>query len=196
MTSDQTPRASFLRPDSIPNLLTGIRFVLAILYPIVPSSGRMAVLIVALITEYLDGAVARRFGWESRSGRILDPIADKLLFAVVAVTLLVEDRLSWLEVLALGIRDLVVAAGSAWLAVRGRWTGFLRMPPQMSGKVTTVLQYGAFFAIVAGYELPVWFVVAAAAVGAVAAVQYVTAFHRATAASSPPKVDRPPERAG
>jgi cardiolipin synthase len=131
-----------------------------------------------MLTEYLDGALARRFGWQSALGQILDPLADKILFASVAGTFLLEDRIGWGEVLALGIRDLAVALGALWVAAHRHWRGFTRMEPRLAGKATTALQYLAFFIVLLGRRMPFWLSVLIFALGSVAAIQYVARFRR------------------
>jgi phosphatidylglycerophosphate synthase len=150
--------------------------VLAIAFPFVAPRLRLPAIAAALATEYLDGALARRFELESRLGRLLDPIADKLFCAMVAGTYLVEDRIAWLELLAVAVRDVVVALGTAALPLLGRWRGFGRMRPRLFGKLTTVLQYAVFLVLAFGREPgPALFAITAL-VGTLAAVQYVVLY--------------------
>ena len=66
---------------------------------------------VAGISDSLDGALARRYNWQSHLGSILDPLADKFL---VAITFLVFTFQSytplWLAALTIG-RDLIILVG-------------------------------------------------------------------------------------
>ena len=81
--------------DHLPNLLTFARialtpvFVAAFWWP-AEMGGRWVVLalfLIAAITDYADGWIARRRNMESRLGAMLDPIADKLLIASALVML-------------------------------------------------------------------------------------------------------------
>jgi phosphatidylglycerophosphate synthase len=166
------------RLRAIPNALTVARIGLAVGFPWIPEDERIPALLIALVTEFLDGYLARRFGWTSEAGQLLDPIADKLLFAVVVGTFLAEHRMTWLQLAAIGVRDVAVILGAFWLAVRGTWRGFGSMRPGLSGKATTALQYAAFFVVAFGYRLP-WPLVAATFVaGFAAALQYGLQFRR------------------
>lgn len=166
----------------IPNALTAVRIGIACAFPFVAGGLRLGLVAAALATEFLDGQLARRFGWESLSGRLLDPIADKLLFASVAGTFLHEGTLSWWAFAAVGVRDLAIALGAAWLVLRRRWKDFRRMPPEWSGKLTTALQYAVFLVLLLEREPPAALVALTGLAGAVATVRYVQAFLRRRAA--------------
>jgi phosphatidylglycerophosphate synthase len=99
------------------------------------------VFVVAAATEFLDGHLARRMGIESLSGRILDPVADKVFVAAVLITLIRDGTLTPLGAAAVAARDLLVWAGIlvAWVA-RGR-SALERMPPRLLGKLATAAQF-------------------------------------------------------
>jgi cardiolipin synthase len=156
----------------IPNLLTLLRFVLAAVFPFVDEGLRIAVLVAALLTEFLDGQLARRLHVESRLGRILDPIADRCLFGAVVITFLLEERLSLLQLGALGARDVLVALGALWIVARGQRRVLKQMKPRLPGKATTTLQYAAMLCIVFGLAIPGPLVWGTCALGLFAAAQY------------------------
>ena len=92
-----TPRVS---PVSLPNLLTYARIlavpaVVASFY--IPGAAghitALAIFILAGITDFLDGYFARAWGQQSALGRMLDPIADKLLVAAALLVLLAEGTI-------------------------------------------------------------------------------------------------------
>jgi CDP-diacylglycerol--glycerol-3-phosphate 3-phosphatidyltransferase len=62
-------------------------------------------------TDWVDGWLARRTGAVSRVGQLLDPLADRLLIASVALALLVRGALPWPAVALLVGRDLLVMLG-------------------------------------------------------------------------------------
>ncbi len=70
-------------------------------------------------TDWVDGWLARRIGQVSRVGQLLDPFADRLLIASVAVALLVRGVLPWPAVALLVVRDLMLLAGWPLLKRRG-----------------------------------------------------------------------------
>ena len=93
----ETPRVSVV---SVPNLLTYARIiavpaVVASFY-IPGSAGRftaLGIFIAAAITDFLDGWLARAWGQQSALGRMLDPIADKLLVAAALLVLVAEGTI-------------------------------------------------------------------------------------------------------
>ena len=156
--------------------------MLAFAFPFAGEAARIALLVGALLTEFFDGQLARRFGWESRQGRILDPIADRALFGIVAVTFLVEGRLAPWELGALGARDVLGMLGARWIVTRGRARLLRGMKPRAAGKVTTALQYVVLLCVVFGLAPPWPLSVATLAIGLFAAAQYLADARRLDAA--------------
>lgn len=98
-----------------------------------------AFLVVALagVTDVLDGYIARRSGQVTAIGMMLDPLADKLMFITVIISLLAADFLSWAAAGAIFLRDLGMIAGGLFFHFRGKQT----VPANWMGKLTTVLFY-------------------------------------------------------
>ncbi|HEV7432717.1 MAG TPA: CDP-alcohol phosphatidyltransferase family protein [Steroidobacteraceae bacterium] len=125
----------------LPNIICLCR--IALIWPIVDSllggSYERTLLLfgVAALSDGLDGWLAKRYGWTSRLGIWLDPLADKLLLVSVFLVLTWRgDVPRYLAVSAIG-RDVLIALGAvvfqlAWGPVRGR--------PILSSKINTVLQ--------------------------------------------------------
>jgi phosphatidylglycerophosphate synthase len=162
----------------LPNALTILRIPLAAAFPFVPEHWRLGVLAAALLTEYLDGALARAWRVTSRFGRVLDPIADRCLFGAVVVTLLFDGALAPWQLAALGARDLLVAAGALWATARGERRRLAQLRPRMPGKVTTVLQYAAMFWVLVAGALPHALTAATCGLGLFAAGQYLRDYRR------------------
>lgn len=105
-----------MKASDIPNLLCLLR--IALIVPIVWSilEGRYPVALVlffiAGVTDALDGFLAKRCGWQSRLGGILDPAADKLLLVASFVTLWVAGYVPGWLLVAVVIRDLVIVTGA------------------------------------------------------------------------------------
>jgi cardiolipin synthase len=99
----------------LPNALTIARMVLVVpLLALLLLQHYVAALWLAVIcgiSDALDGALARRFGWQTRLGGILDPLADKLLLlGVFAALAWLGDLPRWLFVLIV-LRDIVIVTG-------------------------------------------------------------------------------------
>lgn len=92
---------------------------------------------VAGASDGVDGFLARRYGWTSRLGGFLDPIADKLMMMTAYLWCGWTGVLPWWLVgLVLG-RDLVIVGGAV---VYYRLVGSLEMAPTVISKVNTLLQ--------------------------------------------------------
>ncbi len=70
-------------------------------------------------TDWVDGWLARRFRQVTRLGQLLDPLADRLLIASVALALVVRGVLPWPAAVLLVARDLFLLAGWPLLKRRG-----------------------------------------------------------------------------
>jgi cardiolipin synthase len=108
---------------TVPNAVTLIRLLLMPVCALLLASGRyLAGLVLTAVvgsTDWVDGWLARRTGTVSRLGQLLDPLADRLLIASVAVALLVRGVLPWPAALLLLARDVVLLAGWPLLKRRG-----------------------------------------------------------------------------
>jgi CDP-diacylglycerol--glycerol-3-phosphate 3-phosphatidyltransferase/cardiolipin synthase len=102
-------------------------------------------------SDWVDGWLARRIRQVSRVGQLLDPFADRMLIASVAVALLVRGVLPWPAVVLLVGRDLVLLAGWPLLKRRGVkppevvWVGkaatfdlLVALPMLVMGEITWV----------------------------------------------------------
>lgn len=158
--------------EQIPNALTTFRIGLAGAFAHVPPRKRATVLLLSLGTDCLDGALSRRFGWQSEVGRLLDPIADKLFFAAVAGTLAREAHLRWRDLLALSIRDLAVAAWGINLLAHDRLGNLESARPRLLGKLTTGAQYLALLQTLRRGKLTPEVAVGTGVLGLLAARQY------------------------
>ncbi len=78
----------------LPNLLSAARLPLAAAFPFAGPEGRVALIAAAVISDFLDGHLARRWNAHSTLGRLLDPLADKAFVLVLVVTLLAEGALA------------------------------------------------------------------------------------------------------
>lgn len=125
----------------LPNTLTLLRLAAVpwVAWLLRERHGSAAAMLVsaAALTDALDGWLARRFGWTSRLGGWLDPIADKFLVAVAYLGLALAEP--WFTCLALAVlgRDLVIVAGA--VAYRAL-VGPLQAHPTRLGKVTSPVQ--------------------------------------------------------
>ena len=98
--------------------------------------------LIAALTDWLDGFLARRLGQTSSFGAFLDPVADKLMVAVALVLLVEADPRPWVAIPAAVIigREITISALREWMASIGQSR---RVAVVMLGKVKTVAQLSA-----------------------------------------------------
>jgi cardiolipin synthase len=146
---------------TIPNLITAARGLAAAPIAAAVLSNRfglaLALVVAAGLTDGLDGFIARRSGTTSDLGRMLDPIADKLLLVTLFVSVSVPGRgfdplPLWLVGMAVG-RDVAILAGAAGIFLA---TGFSGFTPTFLGKLNTVFELGliTLFLATRAYGLP------------------------------------------
>lgn len=135
---------------NLPNLLTLIRFGLIPLYLFVFFSGSprsmewaFGILVLAGLTDLLDGHLARKYNLITLLGIVLDPLADKLMMLSVILSFILADRISWVAAALLIFRDVAMIAASAFFHFRDKQI----VPATLWGKSTTVLYYLAVVAI-------------------------------------------------
>lgn len=154
------------------NLLSFSRFALALMFVLLDDAlVRLTLIVLAGLTDVVDGWIARSRGLTTRAGAIIDPLADRAFVLTALVTLTFEGALLGWHLALLVIRDL--ATGAAWVATR-------LLPPfqqvafqaRSYGKVVTLLQ---FVALIVAVLQPRWvppIAVAVAAVSLLALVDY------------------------
>ena len=125
----------------IPNVITSLRIVLVLPIALELLHGRlaatMALFCAAAVSDAADGFIAKRYGWHTPLGGILDPAADKLLLATVFVVLAVLRWVPpWLMAAAVA-RDVVIVLGA--IAYRVCF-GPLDARPTIISKLNTLCQ--------------------------------------------------------
>ncbi|MGN0065521.1 MAG: CDP-alcohol phosphatidyltransferase family protein [Nocardioides sp.] len=125
-------------PWTVPNLLSGVRLlgIPVFLWLVLgPQHDELAllVLLVAGITDFLDGWLARRLDQRSALGAILDPVADRLYILAVVVGLFLRDIIPLWVAVVLPLRDVLL-----WLLVPFlRTRGYSSLPVHFLGKAAT-----------------------------------------------------------
>jgi cardiolipin synthase len=158
---------------TLPNLLTVFRMALTPVFVSLLFYQKfvwaLAAFVVAGITDGLDGLLARRFHQQSPLGRILDPIADKMMlvtsFVVLSMRGVFPNPLPkhlpvpfWVTITVIS-RDIFILLAAAAINMV---SGFRAFRPSFLGKVSTVVQIVAVAAVIlaaqtrvgTGYYLP------------------------------------------
>ena len=159
------------------NGLTAIRVVLVPLFGWLllrddgsdPASRVAAALVfaVAVVTDRLDGEVARRRGLVTDVGKIADPIADKVLIGTALVGLSLLGDLPWWVTAVILTREVVVTVLRLLVLRRGV------IPAGRGGKAKTAIQALAIFLLVVGVE-GVWHTVAVVVMAVAVVLTVVT----------------------
>ena len=134
---------------TVPNQLTFLRlgflpfFIISIHYRRYDIA--LAVLIIAALTDGLDGLLARSLNQKTALGAYLDPNADKLLLSSSFVVLALNRKISWWLAILVLSRDVLLLTSAAVILVVA---GYRLFQPSIYGKLTTALQIMLVFAVV------------------------------------------------
>lgn len=133
---------------TLPNVVSMSRLVLAAGFVAVREpAGRVALLLIASGTDFLDGWLARRRRATTRWGALIDPIADRFFVFAAVCTYLFEGALSTAAYFTLLSRDLATAIG--FLVARSvPWLRAVAFRARLLGKVVTVLQLLTLLAVI------------------------------------------------
>ena len=141
---------------SHPNTLTLFRIlsvpliVILLLYPNRPFTFIAALLFsAAAITDYLDGYLARQYGLESTLGKVMDPVADKLLVSSAFIMLTSHGWVpAWMaciiigrELAVTGLRNLIAGKGED---VSASWLGKYKTGFQIAAIIPLMFHYPTF----------------------------------------------------
>ena len=136
---------------TLPNILTAYRFAVVpfLLVCLLPGAEQwtevaaFAIFLTAALTDLADGYFARKQKSETVLGKLMDPLADKVLVAVALIMLIPLDRVpAWVSFLILA-RELVVTGLRGVAASSGIVVAASRM-----GKIKSVLQYIALCVLI------------------------------------------------
>jgi CDP-diacylglycerol--glycerol-3-phosphate 3-phosphatidyltransferase len=138
-------------PLNLPNFLTMVRILLVPVLVVAlldetPNGDTIAAIVfaIAALTDGLDGYIARSRESVTTFGKVMDPIADKLLIAAALISLVSLDRVAaWVAMVIIArefaVSGLRIAAGQQGVVI----------PASMLGKAKTILQVAMVMALIA-----------------------------------------------
>lgn len=145
-------------PVNLPNLLTVLRIMLvpALVVALLgntPAGDVLAAVVFALasLTDFVDGYLARARGSVTTFGKLMDPLADKLLIVAALISLVSLHRLPAWVAMVIITRELAVTV----LRLGATQVGVV-MAASTFGKVKTVLQIAMVLAVIAVHGTPAW----------------------------------------
>jgi CDP-diacylglycerol--glycerol-3-phosphate 3-phosphatidyltransferase len=143
---------------NLPNLLTVARIMLVPVLVVAllgntPSGDVLAAIVFALasLTDFVDGYLARSRDSITNFGKLMDPLADKLLIVAALVALVSLNRLAAWVAMVIITRELAVTV----LRLGATQAGVV-MGASMFGKVKTCMQIAAILAVIAVPSQPLW----------------------------------------
>jgi CDP-diacylglycerol---glycerol-3-phosphate 3-phosphatidyltransferase len=172
-----------LFPLNFPNFLTVLRILLVPVIVVAllaetPNGDTLAAVVFALaaFTDGLDGYIARSRGSVTTFGKLMDPLADKLLIIAPLILLVSSDRIAAWVAMVIIAREFAVTGLRMVAAERG-----LVIPAGPLGKLKTICQVAAIFASIAVPSTPAWvdaLVYLAVAVTVVSGADYFFGFRK------------------
>ena len=131
---------------TVPTMLTLLRIVLIPVLVLVfylpykwTNFAAALVFVLASVTDWLDGWIARRYDQSSAFGAFLDPVADKLMVAVALLLIVQKHPTPWMALWAAVIigREIAVSALREWMAELGQRA---KVKVATIGKIKTIVQ--------------------------------------------------------
>jgi cardiolipin synthase len=107
----------------------------------------LALVAVCAVSDGLDGWLAKRFNWTSHLGKILDPLADKLLLVALFLTAAWMNLLPWWLTAVAVARDVMIGSGAVAYRL---WFGPLHGRPTIISKINTGMQLIVALAAILG----------------------------------------------
>lgn len=129
---------------NIPNMLTVLRLILVPVYvAIFACEGEQKtvaaiIFMIASITDVLDGYIARKYNMTTKTGQLLDPLADKLMQIAVVVTMLCAGMVPLWFVLVLASKEILMILGGLFLYTKKTF-----VKSNVYGKLNTVVVFCA-----------------------------------------------------
>lgn len=113
-----------------------------------------AVMILSSITDLFDGMIARKFNMVSDLGKVLDPVADKLTHAALAICLAIRYPMMWALIVLMAVKE-------GYMAVMG--LKYLKQDKMMNGamwygKICTATLFVGLIVLIVFYQMPVLYV--------------------------------------
>ena len=141
---------------TLSNCLSFARAPLALLFLIENTTLRVVAIVLAMITDSIDGYVARKSKSITRFGAILDPTMDKFFVIFVLAVLFFENQISLLNAGAMIARDFALCIFWVYLLVSKKWRHY-QCHAVRWGKITTAFQFLVLIGLTVGLSFP-WYV--------------------------------------
>jgi len=138
---------------NLSNSLSLLRAPLALVFLVESPTLRLMAILLAMITDSIDGYLARRSKTTSRLGAVLDPAMDKFFVFFALGVLFMESRIEISQVLMMVSRDFSLCLFGLYLSLSGLWQTY-EFRAIRWGKITTALQFLVLVGLTFGYPIP------------------------------------------
>ena len=145
---------------NLPNTLTTIRMILIVPFVMImqitpDGNGRfaaLAIFIIASMTDFLDGYIARKNHLVTNFGKFMDPLADKLWVSAAMICLVSMDRLpAWMVIIIISrefaISGFRLIAADNGIVIAASWWGKFKTVSQMIMIILLIANLGGIFTI-------------------------------------------------
>ncbi len=138
---------------NLSNTITLLRAPLALLFLVDNTLLRLSALFLAMITDCMDGYIARKTATTSQLGAKLDPLMDKFFVFFVLSIFFMEHKIELWQAFAMITRDFFLCLFALYLSVCHLWSNYKYKSIQW-GKISTTLQFFILVALTVGYTFP------------------------------------------
>lgn len=138
---------------NLPNFLSFLRFPLAFLFLQENVLFRITGILLAMLTDFLDGFLARRYKQTSVAGRLLDPITDKFFVSFILIIFVKEGQIKLWEAFTFFSRDLSVLIFGLYLFCKNKVDTY-SYAPFWTGKIMTTVQLTLLLGLTLKLHIP------------------------------------------
>lgn len=138
------------------NGLSLIRAPLALLFAIESVTLRITIVLLAMVTDFVDGYLARKWRCTSRLGAVLDPLMDKFFVFIVLGILFTEHKIHVWQILMMVSRDFFLAIFGCYLLLTKSLKSY-QFNSVMWSKITTATQFIVLLSLIIKWPtIPNW----------------------------------------
>lgn len=140
---------------NLSNSLSLLRAPLALIFLVESPALRLMAIFLAMLTDSIDGYLARRSKTTSGFGAVLDPAMDKFFVFFALGVLCMENRIELWQVLMMVSRDFALCLFGLYLSLSGLWQTY-EFRSIRWGKITTALQFVVLVGLTLSYTMPIY----------------------------------------
>ncbi len=138
---------------NLSNTISLLRAPLAFAFLFESTTIRLIALFLAMLTDCIDGHIARKTNTTSQLGAKLDPIMDKFFVFFALTVLFFEGKIELWQIGSMLTRDFFLCLFAVYLSARNLW-GNYKYKSIYWGKISTSLQFIILIGLTAGYSFP------------------------------------------